>query len=243
MTTEQNLAHNLSQTVQRQLGERRHYLQLAYEVAGRTVAAHDYPTLAELQRMADAVPAYLERIRAEEAARKTTRKTTAADRLAALEDAVRDGLPVDTNELARATAQAQAEAQAAELAEQGRKSREKAARELAKSQAAALAVVRKNPPHLDLEPTVTAVVAALDAAQLALDEYRAQVADTARTMREGGLAVVKGLGDNPPGLDPANHVGNGYVKLDGTIYAPADHLQRIRRRITEHPVMTGRPAT
>lgn len=251
-TTEERHARNAEQAERQRVNravmdavghDRAHYLQLAHEVADRSPAAHDYPTLDELRAMLDAAPAYLARVAAEQQDQGRNPAATAAAELAALEDAIHDGVDIDPATYAAARSKADAEQAAAELADKGRKVREKAARELAKSQAAALDAVRKNPPQLaELDDALEAALAALDAAQAAISDYRAQIDTAAQTMRDGGIVATRGLGDIPPGFSNSNHVGHGYVKVDGVTYAPADHVQRIRRRIAEHPLMTGRAA-
>lgn len=223
------------------VGERLHYLNLAQEIAGIENFMHEAPTTAQLREMLDAAPAYMDRIRAEKTDLEYVPVTSAADELAALEDAIRDGLDVSPAELAAAQAKATAEAHGAELAEQGRKAREKKARELAKSQAAALDTVRKNPPTMtNVDEQVTAALAALDAVQAAVADYGTQVQAAHDTLTAGGVIARTGLGHNPEGIDEDNHPGYGYVKVDGTFYAASDRFAEVRRRIAAHPLIRTR---
>jgi len=228
----------MTSSIMQIVGERVHYLNLAHEVAGIENPMHESPTTDQLREMLDAAPAYMDQVRAEKADRERVPVVSAADELAALEDAIRDGLDVSPAELAAAQAKAQAEAHGAELAAAGLKAREKAARELAKSQTAALDEVRKNPPTMtNVDEQVTAAVAALDALQAAVADYRTQVQAAADTMTAGGVITHTGLG-SPTGVD--SYVGHGFVQVDGVIYAAADRLAEVRRRLASHPLIRAR---
>lgn len=237
-TTADRVRDRLMTAIRAQLDEYQlDYPGLAHEVAGIVNIRVTPPTDEQLQAMLDAAPDYMARVRAERADRAAPpAPSTAEERLAALEDAIRDGLDVRPAQLAQVRAEAQAEQDARGLAEQGRKAREKAAQERAKLQATALEAVRNSLPALpaDADEKIAAARAALDDVQAMVVDYTAQVQATAAALTAGGFITHVGIG-TPDG--ETTYVGHGYVCVEGTIYAAADRFAEIRRRLVDHPVV------
>lgn len=215
-----------------------HWLTICNEVAGKNPQFEDITT-EELRAIAEAVPEYVQRVESEHAARNQVPVETAADRLAAIEAAIRDGADVNATVYAAAKAAADAEAQAAQLREEGVKARAKAERDLAKRQNAALTAVRENlpAPPSDFDERIAAAEAAIAAAIEAITGaggYAEQVTVAHRTLTAGGIVPRSRLGGEPAGLlDRDNTIdehGN-YIVIDGTMHAPADELRRLRERL------------
>ncbi|MCF8783391.1 hypothetical protein [Rhodococcus ruber] len=219
---------------------RKHWFQLAYEVIGRHRPDLGDPlTVTELRAIVDAFPAYRQRVEAEHAERTAEPVVTAADRLTALEAAIRDGAPITAGELAQARAEAAAAADAVKIAEDGRKAREKTARELAKTQRAALSEVRANLPALpaDYDDRIAAAEAAIVAALEVITGaggYAEQVTTAHRTLAAGGVVPRPNDWETPDGqIDPDNTLDahGRYIVVDGTVHAPDDKLRALRERL------------
>ncbi|MFE5708120.1 hypothetical protein, partial [Rhodococcus koreensis] len=124
---------------------------------------------------------------------------------------------------ALASAQAQADAEAAHeaLVEQGTQQRIKNAAALAKTQAKAVAEVRKALPVLDeaaLDAAVADAVAALERAVAVRQDYADQVTAMGETLLAGGFERFDGVGTPAGGTG----VATSHVLLDYEVFAARD---------------------
>jgi hypothetical protein len=145
----------------------------------------------------------------------------AADQLAALEAAIRDGANVTAVELAAARAAVDAEADLDRIRTEGEKARTRAAAALAKSQAEALDQVRADLPvePAEVAEKHAAAIAAVDELHAAIGRWSARVREAGDTMRAGGVMPRKTF-DGSDDFDPDNtwYSDAPAVIVDGVTY-------------------------
>lgn len=144
---------------------------------------------------------------------EANRPRTSAEKLAELEDRVRNGEPVTASQLSAARAEVAAQSELEALVEQGNKGRAKDAQARAKARASAIAASIANPPELpaELAEAEAAAIAAIDRVRELRTSYATTLVSISKTLIENHVEARTIGTASTAVFDEDNHpFGAGY---------------------------------